>query len=472
MLINGVWRSGASSFEVTDPATTAVIGTVPDATRADTKEAIEVAKEAFKTFRLKTARERSDLLRKWASLLRDHSQDLGRIVSLENGKPFAEAHGEVLACAQNFEWFSESAPHFTGDTIASQNPNVRLHTIKQPVGVCGIITPWNFPASMIARKVGAALAAGCTTVIKPASETPYSALAMAYLAAEAGVPDGVINVVTTHSNTKDVGHELCTSPLVSKITFTGSTPIGKLLMNQASSTVKKVSFELGGNAPFIIFDDADIDKAVTGAMASKFRGSGQTCICANRFFVHEKVHDEFVTKFAAAINNLKPGHGLDEGTTQGPVINSKSMAKVTEHVKDALANGGKLVTGGEPLSELGPNFFAPTLITNGNQNMKVFQEETFGPLAVVAKFSTDAEVVEHANSVEVGLAGYFFTKDLVRANLVAEALEVGMVGINTGLITEVALPFGGIKESGFGREGSRYGLDDYTVIKTVATSLA
>lgn len=472
LYINGQWPTGKSTFAVTDPATTAKICDVADGTLEDTKDAIKAAKAAFDKFRHTTARERSDLLRAWAKAIRDNQKDLSYILSWENGKPLAEASGEVLSSAQTFDWFAEVATTFSGDTILSQKATTRLHTIRQPVGVCGIITPWNFPMSMIARKIGAAVAAGCTGVIKPASETPLSALALAALSEDAGIPHGVVNVVPTHSHTKDVGKEICSNPVVKKITFTGSTPIGKLLMSQASSTIKKTSFELGGNASFIVFEDADIDKAVAGAMASKFRGSGQTCICANRFFIHEKVHDEFLSKFAAKVATLRPGHAFDPESTQGPLIKEQSVQKVKDHVADALAKGGKLIAGGKHPEGLSPLFFEPTIIDNCDPTtMKVFKEETFGPLAAIAKFSTEDEVIEYANSVEVGLASYFFTNDLSRSYRVSEALETGMVGINSGLITEVSLPFGGVKESGFGREMSKYGLDDYTIIKTVSTSL-
>lgn len=472
MLIKGEWVTKAATFPVLDPASLKELGPVPAGTTEDVNTAIVAAKGAFNTFKKTTGRYRSDVLRSWAKAIRENVDDLGRIVSYENGKPLLEAKGEVMACAQNFEWFSEVAPHYTGDTILSQNPNVRLQTWKQPIGVCSIITPWNFPASMIARKAGAALAAGCTMVIKPAAETPFSALAMAYLAEEAGVPVGVINVVTgSHEGTPAIGKELCQHPDVAKVTFTGSTRVGKILMEQAAVGMKKVSFELGGNAPFIVFDDADIEKAVAGALASKFRGSGQTCICANRFYVQEGIHDAFVARFAEEVKKLKVGHGLEEGITQGPVISNVSFDKVQKLTNDAIAKGAVVHTGGHPLPNLGPHFFEPTLLSGGTKDMEIFHEEVFGPLAVVAKFKTEDEVLELANNTRVGLAGYFFTKDLGRLYRVAEALEVGMIGVNTGLITETALPFGGVKESGFGREGSKYGLDDYTIVKTVAVSI-
>lgn len=472
--VGGQWidASSGNKFDVTNPATGEVIGSVPDHSVEDFRHAIGVAKNSFESFKHTSNRERSKMLKRWADLMIANQDDLARIVTLENGKPLAEAKGEILSCATNFEWFAEEAPRIYGETIPSQNPNVRIHTIKQPVGVCGIITPWNFPASMISRKVGAAVATGCTTVIKPAGETPYSALAMAVLAEEAGIPKGVVNVLTTHEQLKEVGREICENPGVSKVTFTGSTNVGKILMKQAATTVKKVSFELGGNAPFIVFEDADIDAAVEGALASKFRGSGQTCICANRFYVHSKVYDEFVYKFSQRVAALKVGNGLADGTTQGPLINTGAVDKVARHVDDAVAKGGRLVVGGKKLSDIGSNFYAPTVIADCNSDMVVTSEETFGPLAAITKFDTDVEAILLANSVNVGLAAYMYTKDNKRVNLVSEALEVGMVGVNVGIITESALPFGGVKESGFGREGSLYGLDDYLVIKSVVNNLA
>lgn len=474
LLINGDWKPGASTFTVLDPATQGHITNVADGTAEDARQAIDAASVAFQKFKKTTARERSDLLRRWAVLVRENAADLAKIVSTENGKPLAEATGEILQCAQTFEWFSELAPHYNGATIPSQNSAVRIAVLRQPVGVCGIITPWNFPASMLARKAGAAIGAGCTAVVKPAEDTPLSALALAFLGEQAGLPAGVLNVIPTRSHTAAVGAALTESTKVAKITFTGSTPIGKLLMKQAASTVKKVSFELGGNAPFLVFDDADVDKAVEGALLSKFRGSGQTCVCANRFFVQSGVYDKFVSKLGAAVEErLHPGHALDEGTTQGPLINEKSMQKVSSHVSDAISKNGRVVTGGKALPELGPLFFAPTVIADLDpESARVFSEETFGPFAAISKFINEEDAVRLANTNEAGLAAYFYTSNISRAHRVAEALEVGMVGINTGAITEVALPFGGIKESGFGRENSVFGLDDYTVIKSVVTNIS
>ncbi|CAN6662933.1 potassium-activated aldehyde dehydrogenase, mitochondrial [Trichomonascus vanleenenianus] len=471
--INGKWvdSSSGEKFKVVDPATTETIGEVADMTVEDLKGAIGAAKEAFGSFRHVNNRERAKLLRKWNDLITANVDDLAAILTWENGKPIAEAKGEVMSCVANFEFFAEEAPRIHGDTIPSQNANARIHTIKQPVGVCGIITPWNFPASMISRKVGAAIAAGCTTVIKPADATPYSALALAALADEAGIPKGVINVVPTHTRTKEFGKELCENKQVSKVTFTGSTAVGKTLMAQAAKGMKKVSFELGGNAPFIVFGDADVDAAVNGAIASKFRGSGQTCICANRIYVHESIYDEFAKKLADKVSQFKVGHGLKEGTTQGPLTSPDSVDKVQRHVSDALDKGATLLTGGKKLTELGGYFYAPTVITNVTNDMAVTKEETFGPLAALVKFSTDEEVLKHANSVDVGLAAYVYTKNHKRVHKISEGLEVGMVGINTGIITEPALPFGGVKESGFGREGSKYGLDDYLVVKSIVSYL-
>lgn len=471
LLINGQWKAAASTFPVYDPATSALLTNVADGTKADTEEAIDAAYSTFQTFKTTTPRHRSDLLKKWGVLVKDNADDLARLVAFENGKPFAEAKGEVLMSAGTFEWFAELAPHVQGAVFPSQHPNIRITSVRQPVGVAGIVTPWNFPALMLARKAGAAIGSGCTTVIKPAEDTPLTALALIALGLEAGIPAGALNVITTKGHIKEVGLELTKNPKVAKISFTGSTGIGKLLMEQSASTVKKVSFELGGNAPFIIFDDADVEKAVAGAMASKFRGSGQTCVCANRFFVQEGIYDEFVTKFGEAISKLKPGHSLDEGSTQGPLINERSLSKVQEHVADARKSG-RLVIGGKERADLGPLFYEPTLVADLDPNSAlVFREETFGPLAAVAKFSTDEEAINWANDNRAGLAAYFYTSNISRANKVSEALETGMVGVNTGAITEVALPFGGVKESGFGRENSNYGFEDYTVLKSVVTNI-
>lgn len=472
IFINGEWKHSANTFDVEDPATEEKIVGVSAGTTQDVKDAIAAAQTAFRSFKKTTGRYRSDLLRSWATQLRENVEDLGKIMSLENGKPLAEAKGEIIACALHLEWFSEEAPHYTGDTILSQNPSTRLQTWRQPVGVCGVITPWNFPALMIARKVGAALGVGCTTVIKPASETPLSALALVFLSQKAGIPPGVINIVPgSLEDTAMLAKELCENPSVKKLTFTGSTRVGKILMEQTASSVKKVTFELGGNAPFIVFNDADVEKAAVAAVASRFRGSGQVCVSANRFYVQEKVYDEFIQRFSEEIAKLRPGPGLVEGSTQGPLISRRGHDKVKELTEDAVAKGAKVVLGGHSLPHIGPLFFEPTLLSHGKKGMKIFSEEAFGPLAAVAKFKDEEEVVELANDTEVGLAGYFFTNDISTMYRVAEELEVGMVGVNTGFITEAAVPFGGIKESGFGREGSKYAFDDFTYIKAVGISI-
>lgn len=472
-LINGQWTKSLSgeTFPVVNPATGEKIGDVPEFGITELKEAAVAAHTALKEFRKTTNRQRARMLRKWSDLMAENHEDLAKIITWENGKPLAEAKGEILSCITNFEWFAEEAPRIYGETIPSQNLHSRMYTIKEPIGVCGIITPWNFPASMISRKVGAAVAAGCTTVIKPADLTPYSAIAMAYLAEKAGIPRGVVNVLTARRNVKEFGKEMCENPNIRKVTFTGSTNVGKLLMSQAASSMKKVSFELGGNAPFIVFDDADIDSAVAGAIASKFRGSGQTCICANRFYIHENIYDDFAVKLTQKVNEMKIGNGMEAGTTQGPLINANSVDKVERHVSDALQKGARLLAGGKRLPEVGSNFFAPTVIADVTHDMHVTCEETFGPLAALVKFSNEEELIKMCNDVDVGLAGYFYTRDHARIHRISEELEVGMIGVNTGLITESALPFGGVKHSGFGREGSLYGLDDYLVVKTIVSAL-
>lgn len=473
LLIDGEWVHHEKTFKVLDPGTGGYIGSVPDGTAEDADAAIAAAYKAFKTFRKTTARERSVMLRKWADLLRENADDLGRLVTLENGKPFAEAKEEVLQSALTFDWFSGLALSHAGATIHSEIPSHRINAIRQPVGVCGLLTPWNFPASMIARKAGAAVAAGCTAVLKPAKLTPLTALAMLHLAHEAGIPNGVLNAVTTESHTSDVGKKIATDKRVMKISFTGSTKIGKILTEQAASTMKKVSMELGGNAPFVVFDDADLKQAVHAAMAIKFRGTGQVCICANRFFVQEKIYDDFVAAFASEIKKLKLGHGLDEDTTQGPLVSKSGVEKVSEHVKDAIeVGGGRLLVGGKARLDLGGFFHEPTLVADIDAHKaRVFREETFGPLAAIAKFKTEEEVIEMANSTDMGLASYFFTTDVARSTRFAELLETGMVGVNTGEIEEIALPFGGIKQSGYGKENSIFGLEDYTILKSVVTDI-
>ncbi|KAK0618178.1 succinate-semialdehyde dehydrogenase [Bombardia bombarda] len=467
--VNGEWIKAKSgkTFQVNDPGTGDLVGNCPEFDAADTRAAISAAETAFASFRKTTGRERSKLLRKWYDLVIEHTEDLATIIAWENGKPVADARGEMAYAASFLEWFSEEAPRIYGDTIPSSIPGNRVVTLKEPVGVCALITPWNFPAAMITRKFGPALAAGCAVVCKAPGETPFSPLALAELAHRAGIPAGVVNVITALDNTPLVGETLVTDPAVRKISFTGSTNVGKLLMKQASGTLKKLSMELGGNAPFIVFDDADVDAAVAGAVASKFRGSGQTCVCANRIFVQKGIYDEFAHKFAAKVREFKVGNGFAEGVTHGPLIHGRAIAKVDSHVRDAEAKGAQIVVGGQKLPDLGENFFQPTVLTGMTSAMAMASEETFGPVAGLFAFETEEEVVRLANSTTVGLAGYFFSRDLQRVQRVAEHLEVGMVGVNTGLISDAAAPFGGVKESGFGREGSMYGVDEYMITKTV-----
>jgi succinate-semialdehyde dehydrogenase/glutarate-semialdehyde dehydrogenase len=397
----------------------------------------------------------------------ENADDLATLITWENGKPTADAKGEVTYAANFFEWFSEEAPRIYGEVIPSSVPGNRVHTLKEPVGVCGLITPWNFPAAMITRKIGPALAVGCTVVAKAPGETPFTSLALAELAHRAGVPAGVVNVITAMGNTPAVGEVLTTDPTVRKVSFTGSTTVGKLLMKQCSSTLKKLSLELGGNAPFIVFDDADLDSAVTGAINSKFRSSGQTCVCANRIYVQAGIYDEFCKKFAEKVKDFKVGNGFEQGITHGPLIHDRAVDKVEQHVRDAEKKGAKVLLGGHKLPDLGPNFYQPTVISGMTSDMAMASEETFGPVAGLFKFKSEEEVVKLANSTEVGLAGYFFSRDIARVYRVAEHLEVGMVGVNTGLISDPAAPFGGVKESGFGREGSLYGIGEYQVTKMV-----
>ncbi|KAI6088123.1 Aldehyde/histidinol dehydrogenase [Hypoxylon rubiginosum] len=467
--VNGEWVKAASgkTFKVYDPATGELIGSSPEFSGKDTENAIAAAAAAFPSFRTKTGRERAKLLRKWYDLMTENAEDLAKLITWENGKPLTDAKGEVTYAASFFEWFSEEAPRIYGDSIPATAPGNRVVTIRQPVGVCGLITPWNFPAAMVTRKLGPALAAGCTVVVKTPGETPFTALALAELAHRAGIPKGVVNFVTTLENTPEVGETLTTHPAVRKVSFTGSTNVGSLLMKQASSTLKILSMELGGNAPFIVFDDADVDAAVAGAIASKFRSSGQTCVCANRIYVQKGIYDEFAKKFAEKVKGFKVGNGFDEGITHGPLIHDRAISKVVAHIKDAEEKGGKVVVGGQALPDLGSNFYQPTVITGMTKDMAIAGEETFGPVAGLFPFATEQEVVDLANSAEVGLAGYFFSRDLERITRVAEALEVGMVGVNTGLISDTATPFGGVKQSGFGREGSKYGIEEYLNIKTI-----
>ena len=462
--VDGRWTDAddGGRTEVNNPATRTVLGSVPRCGAAETRRAIVAARTAFPAWAAKSAKERGRLLRRWAELMVANTEDLGRLMTAEQGKPLAEAKGEVGYAAAFYEWFGEEGRRVYGDLIPSPQADKRLFALRQPVGVVGAITPWNFPAAMITRKAGAALAAGCTIVVKPAESTPFSALAQAELAVRAGIPAGVFNVVT--GKAAAVGGELTANPLVAKITFTGSTEIGKLLMAQCAGTVKKISLELGGNAPFIVFDDADLDAAVVGAITSKYRNTGQTCVCANRLLVQAGVYDAFVAKLIAAAAKLRVGDGLAGPTEQGPLIDAKAVTKVEEHIADALAKGARLVLGGKRHA-LGGTFFEPTILTQVTPEMKVAREETFGPVAPVFRFEQEADAIRMANDTEFGLAAYFYTRDLARSWRVAEALEYGIVGLNTGIISTEEAPFGGWKESGIGREGSRHGILDYTELK-------
>jgi succinate-semialdehyde dehydrogenase/glutarate-semialdehyde dehydrogenase len=462
--ISGRWcdSDSGATIKVNNPATGEILGTVPLMTANETRRAIEAAKTAFVDWRQKPAKERSILMRKWHDLMMSNVDDLGAIMTAEQGKPLAEAKGEVAYAASFIEWFGEEAKRVYGDTIPSPWTDRRLVVIKQPIGVCAAITPWNFPAAMIARKAGPALASGCTMVARPATSTPYSALALAVLAERAGIPAGVLNVLTGSS--KEIGGELTSNPDVSKITFTGSTEVGRLLMKQSSSTVKKLSLELGGNAPFIVFDDADLDAAVEGAIISKYRNAGQTCVCANRLYVQAGVYDAFAEKLVAAVAKLKVGNGFEPGVQQGPLIDQAAVEKVEEHIQDAVNKGGRVLLGGKR-HELGQTFFQPTVLADASLQMKVAREETFGPLAPLFRFETDEQAIEMANDTEFGLAGYFYSRDIGRIWRVAEGIESGMVGINTGLISNEVAPFGGVKQSGLGREGSRYGIEEFVEIK-------
>tara|TARA_B100000676_G_scaffold287958_1_gene319056 strand:- start:1150 stop:2601 length:1452 start_codon:yes stop_codon:yes gene_type:complete len=465
--VGGKWIESISNnrIEVDNPANKEIIGHVPECSTEETKLAINKANKAFPSWKAKTAKERSIILKKWARLIEENVDDLATIMTIEQGKPLAEARGEILMGVSYIDFYAEEGKRVYGDIIQDPLPDRRILIIKQPVGVVGAITPWNFPSTMITRKCAPGLAVGCTVVIKPASQTPFSALALGVLAKDAGFPDGVINIIT--GSAKDIGKELTENPIVKKISFTGSTEVGKILLKQSASTVKKVSMELGGHAPFIVFDDANIDEAVKGAMQSKFRNSGQTCICANRIFVHEKIYDEFLNKFTNEVNKIKVGNGLNEGVVSGPLIDINSLNKVLDHVNDAVSNGAKIAVGGE-IHSLGGNFFQPTVLSNVNTKAKITYEETFGPVAPLYKFSSDEEVIKLANDTPYGLASYFYSRDIGRIWRVAEALEYGQVGVNTGLTTKAEIPFGGVKESGLGREGSKYGLDDYLEIKYIS----
>jgi succinate-semialdehyde dehydrogenase/glutarate-semialdehyde dehydrogenase len=462
--IDGQWcdADGGGTIAVTDPGTGETLGTVPRMGAAETRRAIEAANQALPAWRARTAGERARILRKFFELMMANQDALGELLTREQGKPLAEAKGEIAYAAGFVEWFGEEAKRAYGDVIPGHAADRRIVVIKQPIGVVAAITPWNFPCAMITRKLAPALAAGCTMVLKPASATPFSALALAVLAEQAGVPAGVFSVVTGSAG--QIGDELCANPLVAKLTFTGSTEIGAALMRDCAPTIKKLSMELGGNAPFLVFDDADVDAAIEGAMISKFRNNGQTCVCTNRFYVQDGVYDEFVGKLAARVKSLKVGYGMDDGVMAGPLIDMKAVEKVEEHLQDAIAGGAEVLAGGQR-SALGGSFFEPTVVSGVKPDMKLAREETFGPLAGVIRFHTEEEAVAWANDSEFGLASYFYARDISRVWRVAEALEAGMVGINTGLISTEVAPFGGVKQSGLGREGSKYGLEDYMEIK-------
>lgn len=463
--MNGNWVDAPNHFPVMNPADGRLIVEVPNLGPADADQAIAAAQAAFPGWARKTGKERAQLMRKWFDLIIANADDLARIMTAEQGKPVAEAKGEVMYGASFIEWFAEEAKRVNGDVLASPATDRRLITLKQPIGVCAAITPWNFPIAMITRKIAPAMAAGCTIVIKPAEQTPLSALALAELANRAGIPAGVVNVLTADSdNSIAIGKVLCDSKLVRHLSFTGSTPVGRILMAQSAPTIKKLALELGGHAPFIVFEDADLDAAIEGAMISKYRNAGQTCVCTNRFYVHDAVHDVFVQKLANAVAAIKVGNGIDAGIQQGPMIDAQAVEKVSEHVIDALAKGAKLEFGGQ-VHALGGLFYQPTVLSQVNADMKVMQEETFGPVAAVMRFSSEEEVIAAANDTDYGLASYFYSRDINRVWRVAEQLEYGMVGINTGLLSNEVGPFGGVKQSGLGREGSKYGIDEYLELK-------
>lgn len=468
--IEGQWRDARSgdTIAVTNPANGQPLGSVPKMGAEETREAIDAANRALPAWRALTAKARANILRRWFNLMMEHQDDLARLMTLEQGKPLAEAKGEISYAASFIEWFAEEGKRIYGDTIPGHQADKRLIVIKQPIGVTAAITPWNFPSAMITRKAGPALAAGCTMVLKPASQTPFSALALAELANRAGVPAGVFNVITGSAGA--VGNELTSNPLVRKLSFTGSTEIGRQLMEQCAKDIKKVSLELGGNAPFIVFDDADLDNAVEGALASKFRNAGQTCVCANRLYVQDGVYDRFAEKLQQAVSKLHLGDGLQADVTTGPLIDEKAVAKVQEHIADALEKGAKVLCGGKAHA-LGGNFFQPTILVDVPNNAKVAKEETFGPLAPLFRFKDEADAIAQANDTEFGLADYFYARDLSRVFRVGEALEYGIVGINTGIISNEVAPFGGIKASGLGREGSKYGIEDYLEIKYMCIGL-
>jgi succinate-semialdehyde dehydrogenase/glutarate-semialdehyde dehydrogenase len=454
---------------VNNPATGALLGYVPQITAEQTTQAISAAEAALGEWRQQTAKQRAALLQRWAQLMHQHKEDLAQILTAEQGKPLAEARGEIVYAASFIEWFAEEAKRIEGGVLAPVQASQRMLVIKQPIGVCAAITPWNFPAAMITRKAGPALAAGCTMVVKPAEQTPFTALALAQLALDAGIPAGVLQVIT--GSAQQVGKVLCDSPVVRKLSFTGSTEVGRILMAQSAPTIKKLSLELGGNAPVIVFDDANLEQAVAGIMASKFRNSGQTCVCANRIYVQQGIYPALVSRLVEEVNALQVGEGTQPGVTQGPLIDAAAVQKVREHIDDALSQGATLMTGGKPHA-LGHTFFEPTVVAGVTSSMRFAREETFGPVAPLFCFTTEQDVVEQANNTEFGLAAYLFTRDGVRQWRVAEALEYGMVGVNTGLISNEVAPFGGIKQSGLGREGSRHGIDEYLEMKYICLDLA
>ena len=462
--VDGQWidADDGSVIEVNNPATGEVMGMVPRLGTAETRRAIDAASKAMPAWRALTAKERAQILRRLYELMLENTDDLALLMTTEQGKPLAEAKGEVVYAASFIEWFAEECKRIYGDTIPAHQADKRIVVIKEPVGVCAAITPWNFPAAMITRKAGPALAAGCAMVVKPASQTPFSALALAELAERAGVPKGILSVVPGAASA--IGAEMTSNPIVRKLTFTGSTEIGKLLMEQCAGTVKKVTMELGGNAPFIVFDDADLDQAVEGAMASKYRNAGQTCVCANRLLVQSGVYDEFTAKLTEAVQAMTVGNGVEPGVVQGPLIDMKAVEKIEEHIADAISKGAQVAVGGARHS-LGGSFFEPTVMTEVTPQMQVAREETFGPLAPIFRFDSEAQAIEMANDTEFGLAAYFYSRDLGRVWRVAEGIEYGIVGINTGIISTEIAPFGGVKESGIGREGSYYGIDEYVEVK-------
>lgn len=471
--LNGQWHSGGQFCDIFNPANGEYIGRVPNFGAKETQEAITSAERALLSWREKTAGERGAILQTWAKLMLQYEEDLAQLMTLEQGKPLAEARGEVRYAASFLQWFGEEARRVYGETIPAPQANTRIFVLKQPIGVCAAITPWNFPAAMITRKVGPALAAGCTMIVKPAPQTPFSALALAVLAQEAGVPDGVLQVIT--GDAVAIGQVLTQSDVVRKLSFTGSTQTGRLLMRESAATLKKLSLELGGNAPFIVFEDADLDAAALGALQSKFRNAGQTCVCVNRFLVHESVYEAFAEKLGKLIQTLNVGDGFAAQTTQGPLIDAQAVAKVERHLADATEKGAQILLGGHRVALDGGDvtnsqFFAPTLLVNANASMLLAKEETFGPVAALFKFSNEQEAISMANDTEFGLAAYFYTQNLSRAFRVAERLEYGMVGLNTGLISNEVAPFGGIKSSGLGREGSHFGIDEYLEIKYLALS--